>query len=286
MVTDHRHSSLHHERSYLLSALATQESRAEYLTRALESAKAKLQIARAEEDSADATANLKKAAAAITKKLKKCQKNQRAMANNLAAVTTLMQMLEQHRWRKAQFEYSHNRQRAPLYEMTLGIQDINLDPTIRPTYGYPFTPYPPAAYTPSLPIAPLPSMPATPLLQPQPMINMEHAWNMPLPMPCYGPYQPQFSISPPFNTPHYGMSHNWNHTNSQYLPNPVPAKSVGGGRRLSLPNPPRKDSWHTSGSLGGIGPAPRVDATTVELGTRLSMVGSGSASLKTQRLSQ
>jgi hypothetical protein len=183
-VADHRYSALQQERSYLLSALAAEESRAEHFIRALQSHKAKLQTAESDQDSAEAVRNLRKASAAITRKLKKCHKSERAMANNLAAVTCRMQMLEQHQWRKAQFEYSQRMQRTPMYGMALGLQEMTLASPMSPAYGYPCTPYPARSYAMSSPSGTLPSMPATPLLQPQQMVSMENAWNMPFYTPC------------------------------------------------------------------------------------------------------
>ena len=103
LITDHRYLSLQQERSYLLSAIATEESRAERMTRNFEMIRAKMQRAEANEHSAKTVGDLKKAAAAIIRKLRKCYKSEQAMANNLAAVTTRIEMLEE---QKTQVAYS------------------------------------------------------------------------------------------------------------------------------------------------------------------------------------
>jgi hypothetical protein len=246
-VADHRYSALHQERSYLLSALATEESCAEHFIRALQTTKAKLKIAESDQDSAEVVRNLRKAAAAITRKLKKCHKGERAMANNLAAVAWRMQMLEQHQWRKAQFEYSQRMQQTPMYGVVLGLQEMTLASPMSPAYGYPCTPYPARLYAMSSPSGRLPSMPATPLLQPQQMVSMEDAWNTPLSAPCYEQFQTQYAITTPFNTPQPGMAAVGQDTNVYYSPHALPNEPINRSRRMSLPNPPRNSSWHTPG---------------------------------------
>jgi hypothetical protein len=284
-VVDHRYSALHQERSYLLSALATEESRAEHFIRALQTNTAKLQIAESDRDSAEAVRKSRKAAAAITRKLRKCHKSERAMTNNLAAVTCRMQMLEQHQWRKAQFEYSQRMQQTPMYGMALGFQEMTLASPMSPAYGYPCTPYPARSYAMSFPSGTLPSMPATPLLQPQQMVSMENASNMPLSTPCYEQFQTQYAIRTPFNFPQPVMAAVGQDMNVCYSLHALPNEPINRSRRMSLPNPPRNSSWDTPGFLRGIGEEP-VAKENIELGSRLSVVGGTSASLRMQRLSK
>src|SRR5271170_6068753 len=97
-------SSLHQERAYLLSALAAGESRGEQLTFSLDAARQKLAAADHAEGAVDEVKKLKKVVTGLARKLKRSQKSRNAMINNLAAVTSRMKMLEQHQWRKAQFE--------------------------------------------------------------------------------------------------------------------------------------------------------------------------------------
>lgn len=280
-VANHHYSSLQQERSYLLSALATEESRAEHMNRTLGTIRAKLEMAGAHEDSTEMAGNLTKAAAAITRKLKKCYKSERAMANNLAAVTTRMQMLEQHQWRKAQFEYSQRVQQTPIYGMALGLLGMTLESPISPAYGYPCMPYPPTSYTLSPLSGTIPSVPTTPFLQPQQMMSIEGAWNAALPTPYYEQFQMPFGISTPFNTPQPSMPATWQNMDIQYSPYAY-AKSnepMKRSRRMSLPDPPRMSSWHTEGLLGGIEEEPPA-REHIEPGRRLSMISCTGASLR------
>ena len=273
MVADHRYSSLHQERSYLLSALAREESRAEHMNGTLETIRAKLQMAQADQGSAEAIGNLKKAVMAISRKLKKCYKSERAMANNLAAVTARMQILEQHQWRKAQSEYSQRMQQMPISGVALGLQEMTLESRMSPAYGYPCTPYPPTPYTIDPLSATLPSMPATPFLQPQSTMNMEMGWNTPLPMPHYNQFQPPFGMYAPFNTPQPSMPTSWQNMDIQYSPYAVSNEPIKASRRMSLPNPPRRTSWGGIEFLGrvvedpanneSVGPGSMVGDTTV-----------------------
>lgn len=274
-VTDHRYSSLHQERSYLLSALATEGARAERMTRALDNARAKVQSTQADGSSVEATSTLRKTVAAITRKLKKCHKSQRAMASNLAAVTARIQMLEQHQWRKAQFEYSQRMQQTPMYGMALGLQEMALNSPVFPAYGHPCTPYPAAPYNLSPLGWTLPSMPATPILHPQSAISTESSWNMTLPtLVSYCEQVPvQYVANTPFNTPQPFMATTLQMANIQQIPYTISNELTKKCRRLSLPDPLRK------GSLRGIGEEAGLDETT-DLGRRLSMDGGASASLR------
>lgn len=180
-IVDHCYSSLHQERSYLLSALAAEESRYEYLSRTLENTRAKLQIVEAQEDSAAVTKKLRKGVTAITRKLKRSRKCERAMANNLAAVTAHMHMLEQHHWRKAQLEYSQMMQLTPIAGMALGLQGMTLEPSLCPSYDYPFMPQSSIPYAmPPLDFA-LPSLPSNPSWQPELLVGAENIWDTQLP---------------------------------------------------------------------------------------------------------
>lgn len=181
-VTDHRYSSLHQEHSYLLSALAKEESRLAHLSRTRESVRAKLVIAEAHGSSAEEVGRLKKAVAAISRKLKQCHKSERAMADNLSAVSERIRMLELHQWQKASFEYSQKMYQTPTHGMVLGFPEMTLELPISPACMYGWTVYSPMSCTmPSVNIA-LSSMPGSPLLQSQSMVNVGNAWNTPLPV--------------------------------------------------------------------------------------------------------
>lgn len=279
IVADHRDSSLHQQRSYLLSALATEESRAEHMTRALETTRAKLRIAEIREESKEAVGNLRKAAAATSRKLKKCQKNQRAMTNNLAAVTACMQMLEQHQWRKAQFEYSQRMQQTPMYGLSLGLQEMTIDSPMSTAYGHPCTPYAQTSYAMSPLSVHLAPMPQTPLLQPQSMIGMDIGWNTPLPTPYHQQFQTPLGGSTPFNTPQPGILADWQNMGMQHTQYAVFNEPIKRDRRMSLPNPPRRSGWDTTGIRRGIG---QVSSATekMEVGRKLSVADGTMISLR------
>jgi hypothetical protein len=249
--TDQRYSTLHQERSYLLSALAAEESRLGHMTRNLESTRAKLKIAEAHQDSAAAVGSLKKAAAAVTRKLKKCRKSERAMVDNLAAVTARLRMLEQHQWRKVHFEDSQRTQQMSMYGIALDLQEMRLESPMSPAYGYPCTPYPPATY----PMSPLsatpPSMPVTPMLQPQSTMGMQSTWDTLLPTPYHPRFQPMFGVDTPFKKPQAVAPVSLQAREIPLSSHPVSNELTETGRRMSLPNPPR-NSWHASGFVGGI----------------------------------
>lgn len=252
-VADDRYSPLHQERTYLLSALAKEESRAEHLCRCLETITTKLKTAEGHEDSTDTVKNLRMSAAAITRKLKKCHESERAMANNLATLTTLMQMLGQHQWRKAQFEYSKRMQQTLTDGMTLGLQDMSLVSPITPAYGYPYTPFPSASsmMSPlSLTGSPLP---ATPAVQPQMALAcMEYGWDTPMPTPYQNNFQMAFGTNTSFNPRQLGMAYSGQAVGIQPSSRAAYDEPLNPVRRMSLPNPPRT-SWQEPGGLTGIG---------------------------------
>jgi hypothetical protein len=180
--------------------------------------------------------------------------------------------------------------------MTLALQGMTLESPMSPAYGYPCTLYPSISYTISPLNGAMPSVPATPFLQPQQMMSsIEGAWNSPLPSPYHGPFLTPLGMSTPFNTPQPIMTATWqnrdmnlnmnmnrNFQSSQHAyaeSNPAMKQS----RRMSLPDPPRKSSWHTEGLLEGIGEEPSVSADA-EQGRSLSMDGGTGASLGMQTM--
>jgi hypothetical protein len=282
-VADHRYSSLHQERSYLLLALATEESRAEHLSRCLETITTKLKTVEAHEDSTDAVGNLRKAAAAMNRKLRKCYRSERAMVNNLAAVTACMQMLEQHQWRKAQFDYSKRIQQMPVFGTGQGLHELTLAPLIPPAYSYPCTPCPPSSFAMS-PLTPTyPSMPATPMLQPQTLPSMENVWNAPMSTPYYEQFQMPLDTSTPYNTPQPGMHALWQPVGFHPSPQTTYKEPLKQARTLSLPNSPTT-SWHTSGILTGTGEE-IVASQSIEL-EKSSLIDGTSEALRMQRNSK
>lgn len=237
MATDLCYSGLHHERSYLLSALASEESRAEKLTRSLEATRVKLMTAQADQDH-EGAAGLRKIAASITRRLKKCQDNERAMTNNLAAVTSRMQFLEQHQWRRAQFECSQRMQISPIDELGLGFQGMTLEPPVSSSFACPHSPYPPTFYAMSPFGATMPALPAPPMLQPQRMMSIESTWDTPLPTPHQQHFQVPLGMAQPFDGPQAGASDMWKCTTPPPSPSVPFSSSNERSRRLSLPTPP------------------------------------------------
>jgi hypothetical protein len=248
LITDSRYSGLHHERSYLLSALASEESRAEKETSFLETTRAKLKEAREETDH-EAIAALRKRIASTVKRLRKCRQSERAMANNLAAVTARMQFLEQNKWRTAQLEYLHETQRSPVDGLPLGLQRMTLESPMSPSYGYSHSPYPPTCYAMSPFNATLPSLPEYPVLQPQGMMSIANAWDTTLPTPYRQDSPMIFGTDMPFDTPPAALSEMWQTSHR------LNSTRTGSGmlsdrpRRMSLPNPPTEHNGYRTGSF-------------------------------------
>ncbi|KAL9109484.1 MAG: hypothetical protein Q9227_005819 [Pyrenula ochraceoflavens] len=224
-----RFSSLHQERSYLLSVLAAEEDHAARLLRALENTRAKLrdverrrgreQVAvrssegirnhREEEESDDADKNsdamvesLSKALSGINRKLKRCYKTQKAMTINLAAVTQRMQEQEQHlQWRRANEVWNHQQQNQynlhRLNELQISMQNVSL--------------VSPPSYIPMMPMTlqqQIPPYPTTPYLQP-------HAPGLQSPTTSFSLGSPMSAVFSPRNLyPNFGAD--------PVLPMPMP----------------------------------------------------------------
>ena len=180
-------SCLHQERSYLLAALASEETRIQQLTQSLEAARAKLKAAQEAQEPAatDLAVTLKKAAAGLARKIKRSQRNEKAMVKNLAAVTARMGTLQQHQWRRAYYEYN---QRAQFFGMGgLGMMDmqggLNVAPhEAAPTLNY----YPEMPFRPVMPRLVPTQMPPTPVIQPQSAITFDDPWGPTLDTSVYG----------------------------------------------------------------------------------------------------
>lgn len=129
------YSSLQTERQYLLTALANEETRAETLIQKLEQTRAKLRELDPDAPR-EAIQTLKKAAASLVRRLKRCQRSEKAMVNNLAALTIALQTANNEKWRRAEFQ---NRQmvQAQQYGFTMdglgqGMQGMNLVSPLTP----------------------------------------------------------------------------------------------------------------------------------------------------------
>ena len=276
------YSSLHQERAYILSALASEESRSEQFTLTLESLRKKLGKAEQSEDGPNLVANLKKAIATLLRKSKRSQKNQKAMVNNLAAVTSRMQMLEQHQWRRAQFEYSQQAQFSSINGIAMGMQDLGLVSPM--TSGF-------ACHS-QTPISPFlqtftPQLPSTPFIPPQAAVSFRHPFGSPLYSPFYE--QPRG---------HYPTDQGWQQNVIDYSPWTLPPTSDSVGNRaqaprpvrsMSLPAVQRSSSQRIASSLVRIREgedeaiSPTSQKSSTDLGRRLSLVGGASAGLRLQR---
>src|SRR5204862_2914288 len=129
--------------------------------------------------------SLKKAVAGLTRKLKRSQKSQKAMINNLAAVTSRMQILEQYQWRRAQFEYNQRCQFPFLNDINMNMQNLTLISPIRQNHQYQcqslIGPQTPGLVHP---------VPPRPMLNAQWTTNHADGWASPLYTPSYTrPYE-------------------------------------------------------------------------------------------------
>ena len=276
-------SSLHQERAYLLSALAAEESRGEQLTFSLDAARRRLAAAGHAEGSVDEVKELKKAVASIARKLKRSLKCREAMINNLVAVTSRMKMLQQHQWRRAQFEYSQQTQLPSFIDMTTNLQNPTLAaPT---TSGY--------QYQTQSPI-----IPQTPgMVHPVPLNPMPHiqwgatsggGWGSPLYTPFYAqPYEwPQASNQGPLQIMHPPSPIKeslWR--NVEYSRSPGQAVHSQHQRSMSLPTVQRRASWARKGSREISGEDEAASPMSgINLARRLSLIGGASAGLRLEKL--
>jgi hypothetical protein len=273
-------SSLHQERTYLLSALAAEESREEQLTFSLNATKEKLAAAE-HEDSTEAVKSLKKAVAGLTRKRKRSQKSQKAMINNLAAVTSRMQILEQYQWRRAQFEYNQRCQFPFLNDINMNMQNLTLISPIRQSHQYqcqsPIGPPTPGLAHP---------VPPRPMLNAQWTTNHADGWASPLYTRSYAQpderleaanqAQQQIKQYPPPNP-----EASWR--NVEYASRPGQASGSRCLRTMSLPltrhgaSPVRKGSWMDRED--DISPK-----SGMNLARRLSLVGGASSGLRLEKL--
>ena len=275
-------SSLHQERAYLLNALAAEESRGEQLTFSLDAARRKLATAEHSEASSDEVKSLKKTATGLVRKLKRSQKSSKAMVNNLAAVASKMQMLEQHRWRRAQFEYNQHSQLPQLNDINMTMQNLALVSPITPSYQYhaqsPISPQTPGFANP------------TPLI---PMDNMQwtssygDGWGSPLYTPFYAqPYeraeaanQGQLQVLP--NTvPNEDL---WRDV--EYARLPAQASASRHLRTMSLPMLQHRASWAGKDTCKSNAEDEEVSPKSgMNLARRLSLIGGASSGLRLERL--
>jgi hypothetical protein len=277
-------SSLHQERTYLLSALAAEESREEQLTFSLDSTRQRLAAADHAEGSVDEAKKLKKAVIGISRKLKRSQKSRKAMINNLAAVTSRMKMLEQHQWRKAQFEYSRRTQ-LPSFDDTMNMQNLTLASPSMPGYQYqmqsPISPQTPGLAHP-VPLSPMPNI--------QWGTTSGGGWGSPLYTPFYAqPYEwPQVSYQGPLQAMQHPCPIDeslWR--NVDYSRPFGQAFDSQHQRTMSLPTIPRRASWARKGprKINGEDEA-TSPKSGINLARRLSLIGGASAGLRLEKLAK
>jgi hypothetical protein len=276
-------SSLHQERAYLLGALATEESRGEQLTCSLDAARERLAAAEHTEGSTDAVKSLKKTVSGLARKLKRIHKSRKAMISNLAAVTSRMQMLDQHQWRRAQFEYNQRSQLLSLNDMNMNMQNLALVSSITPNYQYqaqsPISPQTPGFAHP---------VPLTPLQNVQLATTYGDGWGSPLYTPFYAqPYewhqaanQEQLQIMQYPSHDEVALRRN-----VEYSGNSGQASESQRLRTMSLPmvqpraSWPRKDSRTSREEDEAISPK-----SGMNLAKRLSLIGGASSGFRLERL--
>ena len=278
-------SSLHQERAYLLSALAAEESRGEQVTFSLDAARKRLAVAEHTEGSADDVKSLKKTVTGLARKLKRSQKSQKAMINNLAAVTSRMQMLEQHQWRRAQFEYSRRSQLPHLNDINMNMQNLTLVSPMTPSYQYqaqsPISPQTPGFAHP-VPLTPMPHIQWAP--------SYGDGWASPLYTPFYSqPYerpqaadQGQLQIIP---HPRPDVQALWR--NVEYSGFPSQVTDSRHLRAMSLPTVQHRTSWAGKGSRRSNVEDEAVSPKSgMNLARRLSLIGGASSGLRLERLAE
>ena len=286
------HSSLHQERAYLLSALASEESRMEQLTVSLDSVKHKLiDTESGSNPDPEEAARLKRVIRGLTRKLERSQKSQKAMVNNLAAVTSRMVMMEQHQWRKAQYEYEQRSYVPLMNSFGYNMPNTGLaSPMMTPYASFPQPVVSPFSatqiYSPMMPMTPMPN----PIQTPQENPGVLEQWGSPLYTPFYGQSHGRHAVQGSANETHYEVP-----SVPTYWPpqaHHVPAQAL---RTTSLPTPriERRRTIGVDGGQRGINDSPREDEEPISpksmpnlgsgLGGRLSLVDGASAGLRLQR---
>ena len=271
-------SSLHQERTYLLSALAAEESRGEQLTFSLYGARQKLAAAEYGGGAADEVKSLKKAVTGLERKRRRSQENAKAMINNLAAVASRMQMLEQHQWPRAQFEYNQRSQLSQFNDINTSMQNLALVSPITPNYQHlaqsPISPQTPGFANP-IALTPGPAM--------QWASTYGDGWGSPLYTPFY--------------TPPYEQNQGVNQVQFQVMPNPLPSEDLlrdvqyaglpGQAsdsqhlRAMSLPMLEHRVSWAgKSSSVSNAENEAISPKSGMNLARRLSLIGRASAGLR------
>lgn len=274
------HSSLYQEHAYLLSAIATEQSRGEQFAFSLDATRKRLAAAEHAEKSVAAQKNSRKAVASLRRKLKRSIKSQNAMINNFAVVTSRMQMLEEYQWRELQHDYSQQTQHPLMDTMTANMQHLAL--VSHMTSGYPYATQTPAgSFSPSV-ISPLQ---LSPISSAQFDADHDQLWGLPL----YAPFQEQQFLTSQV------MDQEW----LQVMNPPVPEAGAwwpddeeasvysyraSKSRRLSLPVIQRRKVWASTGASAGEeedgDTSPKRDFHLVR---RFSLLGAASTGMRLQR---
>ena len=282
-----RFSSLHQERAYLFAALANEERRAEQLTRSLQTVKSRLEKLDIS-NSTEGVPELKKSASSLTRKLRRCHKSEKAMVNNLAAVTARTQELESYQWRKAQHSYNQRMHCVNMNGLMSGMQGLSMYPPTSPYVLSPFNPTleNPWPHSPMTPMTPLTvQVPPTPVIWPQHPPTLDGR-NQSITALTPTPTQIDYDQTPTkltFEAPVFRLIQ-WTASKARKklfeVSQPCPKM-----RTMSLPTSTRP-SMHLSSPLQGIQENDEAATTVVDLPRRLSLVGGASAGLRILRKSK
>ena len=201
------------------------------------------------------------------------------MINNLAAVTSRMQMLEQHQWRKAQFKYSQRAQYPSIDGMATNVQNLALVSLMTPGYAYqpqpPMSPFMPGFVSPLQ----LTNVPTT-----QWATAYEQPWGSPLYTPFYeqqyphpqGQYQEwSQNLSYPQGEVQWAVQDATQSSAYAYQPSKL--------RTMSLPVVQRRASWARRGTSAGVEEDAISPKSESNLARRFSLVGAASSRLRLQK---
>lgn len=241
------YSSIHQERSYLLSTLAAEESHAQRLLNALETRRGQLELIETKGDSdTQSASNIKKAIGGINRKLKRCYKTQNLLASDLADVDLQLQDTEQQQWGRISQTWNQQAQNSWLNSVQLGMQGLSIRPPISPL----FSPYPPA----------------TPYLHPHYIPTSPPPISASTQVPVV-PYERSYSNDEAPVSPRSGQTpmHNWSWTESPISPlyTPFYASSFDGPYYKSQPtSSPGYFPYSSTPQTADLPPIPLVNESS------------------------
>ena len=253
------YSSLQTERQYLLTALANEETRAENLIHQLEQTRSKLRDL-PEDAPREAIQSLKKTAASLVRRLKRCQRGEKAMVNNLAALTASLQAANNEKWRRAEFQ---NRQRMQAEQLGLRFNDHAMNGMISPMQAMvlesPVSPMSVVQQGWAAPASPTPYMPSP--VPSTPGFVYHNAFGSPLYTPFYETFPTTFM---------YGQGHPQPPLPQEvfYDPQGAPSQATSAGYSIACQHPQQQST--TEDELGplenfGSGKKPTLKVRTMSL---------------------